>query len=328
MQLRRNFLLSVCVLVALNVLLAFGAIGLLTRMSPAIKRILQDNVYSTEAAGEMLALLARPVREPMSDPHRSLFEHALQRARNNVTEPEEVAVLERITQQYSAALAGEDSAVVVVVQALQQLIAINRQAMMNADQEARRLGAAGAWAAVCIAVVSFMISLLVIHRLERFVLHPLIELYDVLEAVRAGNHHRRCRVSAAPEEIRRVLSVVNVLLDQLYDRSDSARSHHTFSPTTVERSALLHFMEQQPAAMVLIDERGEVMASNSRGLAVLSSPDGMRVKQLLEQFPAKPLPNEHIEPIFLKGTSAWLCVLHPSGGGEQSGHANKRSEGS
>jgi nitrogen fixation/metabolism regulation signal transduction histidine kinase len=308
MQLRRNFLLSVGTLVALNVLLAFGAIGLLTRMSPAIGRILQENIYSHEVAEEMLALVAQPARGLMSDTRQLLFERALQRARNNITEPEEIAVLERITQQYSAALAGEESAVMAVVQALQRLIAINRRAMISADQEARRLGAAGPWVAVVIAVVSFVISLLVIHRLERFVLNPLIELYDVLEAVRAGNHHRRCRVSEAPEEIRRVLSAVNSLLDQIYHGSTLLR--HTSCPTTVEHSALLHFLEQQPAAMVLVDERGKVVASNSRGLAVLSNPEGIRVKQVLEQLPTEPLQDEHIESIALKGASGWLCVLH------------------
>ena len=59
MRLQRDFLLSVGILVAFNILLAFGAIGLFTRMSPAIERILQENVYSTDAAEEMLALLAR-----------------------------------------------------------------------------------------------------------------------------------------------------------------------------------------------------------------------------------------------------------------------------
>ena len=53
MQLRREFLVGLGILVVLNVLFAFGAIGLLLRMSPAIERILKENVSSGEAADEM-----------------------------------------------------------------------------------------------------------------------------------------------------------------------------------------------------------------------------------------------------------------------------------
>jgi hypothetical protein len=309
MRLRGNFLLSVGMLVVLNVLLAFGAIGLLARMSPAIERILQENVSSNEAAEAMLVLLAQPTRAAMTETRRERFEAALQRARNNVTDPEEVPVLERVAQQYNAALAGEDSAVAAVVQALQQLIAINRQAMVMADREAQRLGTAGAWVAVVIAVVSFAISLMVIRRLERYVLNPLIELYDVLDAVHAGNRHRRCRVGEAPEEIRRVLSAVNGLLDRSHHSSDSSPQRQADAPTAVERGALLHLLEQQPGAMMLVDNRGAVVAANSRGLEVLGGVEGLQIKQLLGQLASASFHDARITPIALPGRAGWLCVV-------------------
>jgi hypothetical protein len=311
MQLRRNFLLSVGILVAFNVLLAFGAIGLFTRMGPAIERILQDNVYSTEAAEEMLALLARPSIDPTSAVRQRQFEEALQRAKNNTTELEEVPSLRRIEQHYIVALAGDDIALAVVVQALQQLTAINRQAMVSTDQEAQRLGNAGAWVAVFIAVFSFGISLIIIHRLERRVLNPLVELHDVLEAVRVGNSHRRCRALIAPDEIRQVLNSVNFLLDRSTNGNDGSGQRPTRSRVGLERSALLYVLEQQPDPLVLVDEHGAVVASNSHGLAVLSSPYGERVRQQLGQLPMALEHDESIVPVALRGTPGWLCVLHP-----------------
>ena len=44
MQLRREFLVGLGTLVTLNILFAFGAIGLLLSMSPAIELILQENI--------------------------------------------------------------------------------------------------------------------------------------------------------------------------------------------------------------------------------------------------------------------------------------------
>jgi PAS domain-containing protein len=309
MPLRRNFLLSVGMLVACNVLLAFGAIGLLTRMSPAIERILRENVSSDEVAEYMLILLVQSTRELPSEARQKQFEHALQRARKNVTEPEEVSVLERIAQRYEAALTGDDSAVMAVVQALQKLTAINRQAMVSADQEAQRLGIAGAWIAVCIAVASFIISLAIIRRLEQQVLNPLIELSDVLDAVRLGNRHRRCRLMEAPEELRRVLNAVNALLDRGLSGNDASSSRQ--AQVHIEHSALLHLLEQHPEAVVVVDEGGNIVAANSRGLAVISRPDGERLKQVFRQLPAEQNADARIAPVALTGAPGWLCVLRP-----------------
>jgi PAS domain-containing protein len=310
MQLRRDFLLSVGVLVACNILLAFVAIGLLTRMSPAFERILRDNVYSNEAATEMLALLAEPIRDSTAKERQRRFESALQRAKSNITESEEVVVLARLEQQYGDALAGDASAVVVVVQALTHLTAINRRVMVSAEQEAQRLGTAGAWVAVFIAVFSFVISSLIIRRLERQVLNPLVELHDVLEAVHVGNRHRRCRVIEAPEEIRRVLSSINALLDRYLNDSERVSSRGAPSHATIERSALMQILEQQTEAMVLVDEHGAVVAANNRGLAVLGTQAGESVRQLLSRLPFEPIDDASVEPIALKGGAGWLCVLH------------------
>jgi PAS domain-containing protein len=310
MPLRRDFLLSVGVLVACNILLAFVAIGLLTRMSPAFERVLRDNVYSNEAATEMLAVLAEPARASTADERQRRFASALQRAKSNITETEEIGVLERLEQQYDDALAGDASAVGVVLQALKELTAINRRVMESAGQEAQRLGTSGAWVAVFIAVFSFVISSLIIRHLERQVLNPLVDLHDVLEAVDAGNRHRRCRVIEAPEEIQRVLSSINSLLDRYLNESDRVSSRGQPSHATIERSALMQLLEQQTEAMVLVDENGTLVAANNRGLAVLGSQAGESIRQLLGRLPFEPIHDASFESIALKGGAGWLCVLH------------------
>ena len=312
MQLRREFLIGLGTLVTLNVLFAFGAIGLLLRMSPAIERILQENIYSIEATEEMLSLLVESLRQPIGqDVTLQQFEQALQRARNNVTEAEEIPVLQTIQQHYRAAIGGDEQAVTTVVRSLQRLIHINQSVMAATGKEAQRLGFAGAWVAVLVALVSFMISLIVVHKLEARVLNPFVELYRVLQSVLAGNPYRRCREIDAPEEIKRVLSSVNVILDERLsgDQAD-VQKRRAPSHATLERSALMHLLEARSEAMVVVDEHGEVVASNRQGLAVLGSPRGVLVKNLLRDVPSQKSDDQTIEPIPLKGSSGWLCVLH------------------
>jgi hypothetical protein len=161
--------------------------------------------------------------------------------------------------------------------------------------------------------VSFVISLIVVHKLEGRILSPFVELYHVLHSILAGDPYRRCREIAAPEEIKRVLSSVNLILDERVAR-DSTDAQKRLAPShaTLERSALIYLLEARDDAMVVVDEHGEIVASNRRGLAELSSPKGILLKQQLHDLPSQDN-RKALEPIPLQGSSGWLCILHPSG---------------
>lgn len=219
MQLRREFFIAVGTLVGLNILLSFGAIGLFTRMSPAIEKILEENVASNEAAEEMLSVLIEAASGPIEAESRLRFEAALERAMENVTEEEELPVLKRIQEGHVDALSGEAGAIVTIVREVRRLVGINREAMTAADERAQRLGTAGAWAAVFIALGSFVLSAIVIVGLERRVVEPLVELHSVLEGARTGDGYRRCRIVKGPVEVQRVLAAVNAILERLFLRS-------------------------------------------------------------------------------------------------------------
>jgi nitrate/nitrite-specific signal transduction histidine kinase len=108
-----------------------------------------------------------------------------------------------------------------IVRHTQELISINRNAMEAVDEDARRLGSAGAWAAVAVGFLSFLLSLLAVSRLQRRVVLPLAELYQVLEGAREGERLRRCRTWDAPREIALVTSAVNELLDERLRRTSN-----------------------------------------------------------------------------------------------------------
>lgn len=213
MDLRKELLLSVGLLVLLNVMFALGAIALFGRMGPAIGKIMEANVFSIVAAEQALAEFATAENKALPAESQQRVRTAIGRVRGNVTEASEKPLIRSLEQNMAGALAGERPARTIVVHQLLDLIEVNRKAMRIADRQAQRLGQAGAWSAVLVGIVSLLMSLVVVARLRRRVIGPIGELHRVLEAAAAGETYRRCRSLAAPVEIRSALASVNLLLD-------------------------------------------------------------------------------------------------------------------
>src|SRR5690606_37396605 len=129
---------------------------------------------------------------------------ALDDAKLNVTEPEEQQVISELADELEKTNAGVDGSRRRLVNGLRFLIQINRDAMRSAGEKAERLGRAGAWAAVLVRFISFLLSLIVLSRFDTRFLRPLVDLYEVLESAKQGNRLRRCRPSQAPREVVRV----------------------------------------------------------------------------------------------------------------------------
>ncbi len=227
MTLRGSFLVGIGVLVLIHLATAFGAIGLLMRMSPAVQDILAENVYSTEAAEDVMAslLLSATGRK---DGSRERYSGALARARANVTEEGELPAIEDLERLGPDALAGDPDALVGALAAAEKLARINRDAMQLASDRALNLGMTGAWAAVSLALAGFMISILVVRRILRGVIEPVEELELVIDACRHGDLFRRCQAHTASREMRQVLEAVNEMLDNAHrvneERLESGRT--------------------------------------------------------------------------------------------------------
>ncbi|MCA9727150.1 MAG: hypothetical protein KC729_05655 [Candidatus Eisenbacteria bacterium] len=319
-ELRRDFLFSAGVLVAMNMILAFGAIGLFVRMGPVIDKILKENVYSLEAAEEMLAVLSRSAGEEVSDADRIRFERALDRAATNVTEPEESPIIAEITKTRTRALSGDHAALGVIVGQISDLVRINRQAMRDVDSEARRLGSAGAWSAVFLAFFSFLLTLWGVRRLRRRVIAPMVDIYDVLESVRRGDVHRRCRANAGPVEIQRLASSINLLLD---GGMEGLRPEEEDRPVDAARGALVMMLEERSAPTILVDAEGNIVATNSSALDVLNGSTGAEIRHAIARLPEEkkaepatepPSTNEdgkstRFETVHLPGHAGWLLSM-------------------
>ncbi|HKI48284.1 MAG TPA: hypothetical protein VKA69_03090 [Desulfobacteria bacterium] len=225
MKIAQSVRMGAWLLIGFNLLMALGSIWIFMRMAPAIEIIIERNERSLEACEEMLASLAMISRNTHTDVMlKATFESAFKRAQNNITEREEPAVLETIRTDFADAFLGDRTALQKTVSAIVLLGKINREAMIAEDQRAQQFGTAGAWGVVFMAVSVFFAGMLFKRRILRNLVTPLEEIQDVLAAHRNGDTLRRCTGPHLPEDVKRVYSGINELLDrnQFHPGSDKS----------------------------------------------------------------------------------------------------------
>jgi nitrogen fixation/metabolism regulation signal transduction histidine kinase len=252
----------------------------------------------------MLLVLTRRAFEPDQPALEQEFQQALARAYENITEPGEVEVLDQLKQSGLRALAGDPAALRQTVEGIRRLVTINREAMLRADHEARRLGTAGAWAAVFLALAALAATVVVGRRLAGRIFDPLAELYEVTEAVRAGDRFRRCRRMDASPEMVRLVESVNFLLDQRDVSSAPA------SPDDDEsRAVALHFLSQRAEAAFVVDRAGEVAMANSVGLESLRGSDGEALRRALSTASTGESREQRLDVQPIRDADLWLCIV-------------------
>lgn len=265
MRLRREVSLGIGAILALQVLLSMLVIGLLTRMGPAIERILHENVRSEEAVEEMATLLAS---NPQSGPTPQSFDQALQRAKDNVTEDPEGPLLVTIEREQKAAFQGDTTAREKTLTALRELGHVNRDSMRRADIKAKRLGQAGAWAAAMLGALMLALGLVVYRRLRLRLEVPIEELRRTTQDVRAGNLQARCTITEGPLELKQIANDFNWLLDRwLKEVRDETGTHDDEREAEVRR-VLAYLLDRDPMPVMVLDAAGTRVIANRAGMQI------------------------------------------------------------
>lgn len=199
-------------LIALNLLVSFWAIGILERMAPAIANILKKNEASTFACHNMAMILLSNNADNKTTSIEQ-FKEVLCRAQNNITEEGEKETLTVIENNYMKALSLNGEARKTVSEAIEKLMGINRKAMHTADSKAHMLCRGGAWGVAFMAVFVFITGLTFIRRIKTQILAPLEELKNVTQEFESGNTQRRCSLADLPSDFRGIFGSVNTLID-------------------------------------------------------------------------------------------------------------------
>ena len=202
-------------LVGLNLLMAIGTLAIFTRMTPAIAIIIERNERTLKACEDMLAVMAvTGAGSPFSREQVLIFQTAFDRAKANITEPQEPEILKRMEPTLPPLFQGDAAVRREVVEAAVQLGNINRDAMTIADQRAQQLGRAGAWGVVFMALTAFLAGVIFIRKITRRVVKPLEEIHTVIIAHRNGETMRRCTGADLSQDVVAVFTGINDLFDQ------------------------------------------------------------------------------------------------------------------
>lgn len=230
MTLRVRLLLGYGYLVALLLLTAGSAtLGFLT-LSAGIDTILEENFRSISASTRMVESLERQdsatlaaLLDPAAD-RRPLerfaeeFEAGLAEALANITEEQEEEILRQIGDQYAAYRAAREVLLAEaherplvayeaqvaptfnrVKESVFRLLNVNHQAMIEADQAARRTAVrSGAWLGFLVTVA--LLSLIFLSRaMQRHILSRLADLSEMSAAVARGDTRRRLLIEGDDE---------------------------------------------------------------------------------------------------------------------------------
>lgn len=216
MKLAKGFSLAAWLIIIINLLMGFGAIGIFARMSPAIADIIKKNERSLKACENMLVALTRSIygkTERLAA--KKLFVESMEGAFKNISEKEEASTIEMIRQNYEKYFNDNDlNSLNLITERIQKLSDINRKAMQEADIEAQHLGKSGAWGIVFMATFSFITGLLFLKNLSIKLLKPLEEIVNVLNANQNGDFKRRCSGINLPSDVKGIFGLINKLLDR------------------------------------------------------------------------------------------------------------------
>jgi hypothetical protein len=276
-------------------------------MTPAVQRMMNENVGSMSAASRMCAALAAArLPGPTGIAARSRFFETLAWTVQNVTEPAELELLTELRAYGPAALDGDPHAVELVLGAIGRLDTINDAGVKRALADIERLGRSGEWALTLLGIAGFGAGAVIRRRLYRRVVAPLHELERVLLSVERGDELQRCAERGHSPRQRQALRSLNRLLDAARAHASAGRMRAALPQDLVPR-----LLDVCDGSLALVNAQGELLSASRSTLDWLSKEDGPRLRDGLNRV-AQGMTDEHVFKI--QEGQGWIlvrCVLEP-----------------
>jgi HAMP domain-containing protein len=143
--------------------------------------------------------------------------------------------------------------------------------MERANEEAQRLGLAGAWVVALFGILGLIGSVLAVVRTRRRLVGPLRVLADVVTDHARGASHRRCPRTEGGE-LGEVLGHVNELLDRI------ERTKPAGPDVDARAEALHHFLDARPKPTFVVDADGTVKAASASGFDAIAEDSELRAR--------------------------------------------------
>jgi len=199
------YMYFIILLVCSAVISAAGIYGF-QRLEPAINMLNSRNTQSLYYAEQMLTSISA---------HKDLnkFENYLNLARKNITEAGEKEAADKIASNYLPAFQGNKRTEEETINEIAALAEINRLAMEQAGNKAKRQRSAGIWIILFPSVFIWIIGIALLKRLDRTYIKPIQELNDVIFEYNKGNYMRRCPSVTVSKDLQKLYDGINTILD-------------------------------------------------------------------------------------------------------------------
>ncbi len=221
MRIRSELRLGIGLLIGVQVTATVLAVRQLELLSPAVERVINDNISTLEAGEEILAALTRAESRTRAE-RPMLVVRALETARAHLTLDGEAELVDIIDAHLDGALDGSPQDRARVVQAVRDLGDLNRRGVAEVDRDVQSRSIASAWVVLLFGVTAAALTLLLQRRWgDRFML-PILEMRDALADVESGNRFRRVTPLDGPDEAKELTAALNRLVDRAQRAEDNA----------------------------------------------------------------------------------------------------------
>src|SRR5699024_3720912 len=215
MEVRRDVLFGIITLVTFYLALCFAAVGLQQRLEPTLSAIEDRNVVSMVSALELLSQI-----DTYDRAHLEALAETL--VRYETEEGERVLATRILTAIEQQATAGTDE-YDQLTRDLEEIIDLNRGAMVEYSDQAFRLAQGGGWVLITLAAIGIWATWFVIRRLQQRIVQPSERLAETMQRGRSGTTRMRAYAQHAAYEIREAADALNALLD---DRAMNYERRH------------------------------------------------------------------------------------------------------
>jgi len=203
---KRIYYSYIIILICSTVITIAGIRGF-QRLEPFVNTLNSSNTKTLYYAEQMLSSISvkKDIRK---------FEEYLNLAKNNITEPTEKEVLEKIEGNYQPSFYGNNLYEDETINNITELSRINRTAMEKAGLRAKKMQTVGIWIIIFPSIFIWIIGLTLLARLKRTFIKPLQELNDVIIDYNGGNYMRRCPSYTTSKDLQKLYDGINRILDE------------------------------------------------------------------------------------------------------------------
>jgi len=218
-SLRSKLLLAQAPLALVLALLGVVALRTLSELGRSSQRILKDNYRSVLAAQRMKDALEQMDRK-RSPEAAAQFEAELKAQEDNLTEPGEKELTERLRQEWTAYQQGQPR-YAQVRDAAQRILEINQDAMVQKSEQAQRTAESNQSLLVFATVIGLLLGLFSSAALTNRALRPLSRLSMAVRRIGEGDLDARARI-AGEDEIARLGREFDTMADKLREYRNSS----------------------------------------------------------------------------------------------------------